>query len=171
MIIYASATFVKRLKCTVPLSEYKPVQVQSLDGWSGDLLKVPRAGEVAVMMHNGSLATLIVPLKGMRKFQDFLPLFLQKVSELFNALGATIDPANQNTLVLSRNNRSLIGSLNDAKYLIGCTVGDQLDEGEPVDWNKAAEFINRTPFSLIDYETPIKALTALVSKRPSSPAS
>ena len=119
------------------------------------------------MMHAGSLATLIIPLKGIRKFPNFLPLFLRKASDLFNAFGATIDPANQNVLVLSRNNRPLIGSLNDAKYLIGCAVSDQMEAGEPVDWNKAADFINQTPYSLIDYETPTKALIALISGRPS----
>ena len=81
--IYASARFVKRLKCTVSLSLDKPVQAQNMDGWSGDILKVGRSGEVAVMMHDASLATIIVPLKGVRHFDALLPVFLQRVTELW----------------------------------------------------------------------------------------
>ena len=54
-------------------------------------------------------------------------------------------------LILRRNNRSLIGSLNNAKQLIGFTIADQMDAGEPIDWNEAQQFINQTPFAVIGY--------------------
>lgn len=161
-IIYASARFVKRLKCTVSLSLDKPTQAQTMDGWSGDILKVGRSGEAAVMLHDASLATIIVPLKGVRRFEDFLLMFLQNVAELWELLGGSFDAANQAVLILRRNNRSLIGSLNNAKQLIGFTVADQMEAGEPIDWKEAQRFINQTPFAVIDYQSPLKRLELLL---------
>ena len=160
--IHASKAFVERFGCAVSLPKDKPVQTPSIDGWSGDLLKVPRAGQVAVMMHDASLGTLIVPLKGVRRFEEFLPLFLQRVVELWEAVGATFDPANQQVMILRRTNRSLIGSLNNAKELIGFTAFDQMERGEPIDWNEAQGLINGTPFSAIDYDLPLEKLATLV---------
>ncbi len=86
-----------------------------MDARSGDLLKFSHVGEVVVMMHDASLATIIIPVKGVRRFEEFLPIFLKKASDLFASVDATIDPINQSVVVLRRNNRRLIGLLNDAK--------------------------------------------------------
>ena len=161
-IIYASAFFVKRLKCTVSLSSDKLTQTRTMEGWSGDILKVACAGEAAVMMHDASLAVIIVPLKGVRRFEEFLLSFLRSEAELWKTLGATFDEANQNVLVLRRSNRSLIGSLNNAKQFIEFTVVDQLDDSKPIDWNEAQRFINQTPFAVIGYEFPLKKLEHLL---------
>lgn len=166
MIIHASKNFVTKLKCSVSLSKYRPTNVQVFDEWTGDLLKIKQRELVAVMMHNETLATVIVPLRGIRSFQDFLPLFLRKVNQLLKPVGASIAEANQNVLVLRRTNRPVIGSMNDAKELIEFEVIEQLDTREPLDWNKAADFINRTSFSLIDHKTPSEALAILVSEQP-----
>ena len=164
MIIYASQSFVKRLGCSVSWPDQKPVQGQAMAGWSGDLLKLYRIGEVAVMMHDASLATLIVPMKGVRGFEAFLPIFLRRVSDTLGSLGGMFDPANQSVVVLRRNNRSLIGSMNNVKELIDFTMCDQMEKGVPIDWNTAEHFINHTPFSLIDYEMPIKKLASLIAE-------
>ena len=161
-IIYASARFVKRLKCTVSLSLDKPTQAQTTDGWSGDILKVSRAGGVAVMMHDASLATIVVPLKDIRRFEEFLSKFLRNVAELWELHGATFDAANQNVLVLRRNNRSLIGSLNNAKQLIEFTITDQMEAGQAIDWNEAQQLTNETPFTVIDSDSPFKRLASLL---------
>ena len=164
-IIHASKNFVTKLKCSVSLSKHRPTHVQAFDEWTGDLLKVKQREMAAVMMHNNSLAAVIVPLRGIRSFEEFLPLFLRKVNQLLKTFGASIDEANQNVLVLRRTNRPVIGSLNDAKELIEFEVIEQLDIRQPLDWNKAAEFINRTPFSLIDQKTPSEALASLISEQ------
>ena len=166
MIIHASKNFVTKLKCSVSLSKHKPTNVQAFDEWTGDLLKVKQRELAAVMMHNETLATVIVPLRGIRSFEGFLPLFLRKVNQLLKTFGASIDGVNQNVLVLRRTNRPVIGSLNDAKQLIEFGVIEQLDIREPLDWDKAAQFINRTPFSLIDQRTPSEALANLISEQP-----
>ena len=134
-----------------------------MDGWSGDILKVSRIGEVAVMMHDASLATIIVPLNGVRSFEMFLLIFLRRVAEMLGSLGRIFDPANQSVVVLRRNNRSLIGSMNNVKELIDFTVFDQMEKGVPIDWNEAEHFINHTPFSMIDYEMPMKKLASLIA--------
>lgn len=95
MIMYASQSFVKRLGCAVSLPNQKPVQGRAMDAWSGDMLKVYRIGEVAVMMHDASLTTLIIPMKGARSFEEFLLVFLRRVSEMLGSLGRIFDPANQ----------------------------------------------------------------------------
>ena len=164
MTVYASQSFIKRLGFSVSWPDQKLVQGQTMDGWRGDILKVSRIGEVAVMMHDASLATLIIPMKGVRSFEIFLPIVLKRVSELFTSLTATFDAANQSVVVLRRNNRRLIGSLNDAKYLITETMMDQLEKGVPIDWNEAEHFINHTPFSVIDYELPMKKLASLIAE-------
>ena len=48
MIIYASQSFVKRLGCSISRPHQKPVHGQAMDGWSDNILKVFRVGEVAV---------------------------------------------------------------------------------------------------------------------------
>ena len=165
MIIYASKIFVTKLKCLVSLSKHRPTHLQAFDEWTGDLLKVKQRELAAVMMHNDSLATVIIPLRGIRRFEEFLPLFSRKVNQLLKTFGASIDEANQNVLVLRRTNRPVIGSLNDAKQLIEFGVIEQLDNREPLGWDKAAEFINHTPFSLIDQRTPSEALANLISEQ------
>ena len=160
--LHASKAFVEKFGCAVSLAKDKPAQTQSIDAWSCDLLKVPRVGQLAVMMHDASLATLIVPLKGVRRFEEFLPLFLQRVAELWEAVGATFDPANQQVMILRRNNRRLIGSLNNAKELIGFTIFDQMERGEPINWHEAEQLINGTPFSAIDYDLPLEKLATLI---------
>ena len=163
MIFYGSANFLQRLKCQVSRPEHRPAQDQTADGWSGDILKLPRIEAVAVMMHDVSLATIIVPLGGVRGHEDFLPRFLEQMASLFQSVGGHINPANQSVLVLRRANRRLIGSLNNAKQLIGFTIADQRQAGESVNWTEAQTFINRTPFSVIDFATPMEALRSFLS--------
>ena len=69
MIIFGSRAFIERFDCTVSWPDQKPVQGRAMDAWSGELLKVYRAGQAAVMMHDASLAAIIVPLKGVRSFE------------------------------------------------------------------------------------------------------
>ena len=136
------------------------------DGWTADTLKVSKVELVAVMMHDESLGTVIVPLRGIRTFEEFVPAFVKKMGHLLRPFGTTSDTASQNVLVLRRTNRPLIGTLHDAKRLIEADIIEQLDSGKPIDWNKAADFINQTPFFVIDDKTPAQAVADLVSGHP-----
>lgn len=157
MVIYGSATFVSRLKCQVSMPDQRPTQVPSPDGWSGDVLRVRGAAPVAVLMHDATLATLLIPLTGVRRFDDLLPRVLPRMGHLF----PSSDFTNQDIVVLRRSNRRLIGSMNDAKRLAEAVVVDQRASGEPTDWNQAEDFINGTPFSILGYQTPTQALIAI----------
>ena len=169
MVLYGSASFVQRLKCQVSFPAHRPAQAQTAGGWSADLLKLPRVEAVAVLMHDVSLATLIVPLGGVRRFEDFLPRFMEQAVPLFQSVGGSIHPSNQSVMVLRRTNRHLIGSMNNAKQLIGFTIADQRQAGESVNWTEAATFINRTPFSVLNFASPLEALASMLSCGEHSP--
>ncbi len=167
MIIYASKNFITKLKCSISLSKLQPTQMEAFGGWTADTLKVSKVEMVAVMMHDVSLATVIVPLRGIQSFPEFMPVFRKKVGDLLRAFGATIDATDRTVLVLRRTNRPLIGTLHDAKKLIEAEVIEQLDNRHRIEWNQAADFINHTPFSVIDDKTPVEALTDLISNNSS----
>ena len=161
MTIYASKNFITKLRCSISLSKHQPTEPGPFDGWSVDTLKIEKVEPVAVLMHDGSLITVIVPLRGIQNFQEFVPPFLKKVKQL---LGPTIKVDKGNVLVLRRTNRPLIGSLHDAKKLIEADIIEQLESSRPIDWDKAANFINQTPFSVIKDKAPSQALADLVSE-------
>ncbi len=163
MIIYASKNFITKLRCSISLSKHKPTETGAFDGWTADTLKVSKVEMVAVMMHDGSLGTVIVPLRGIRTFQEFVPLFLTKVNQLLRSFGGSVIKGNRDVLVLRRTNRPLIGSLHDAKRLVEANVIEQVDSGVQISWDEAANFINQTPFSVIDQKAPAQALADLIS--------
>ena len=163
MIVYASKNFITKLKCSISLSKHKPTEIGVFDGWTADTLQVSKVELVAVMMHDGSLGTVIVPLRGIRTFEDFVPVFLKKLNQLLRSFGGAVIKGNREVLVLRRTNRPLIGSLHDAKKLIEADIIEQLDSGKPIHWDEAADCINQTPFSVIDDRTPAQALAGLVA--------
>lgn len=115
-------------------------------------------GSHAVMSNEETLTTVIVPLSGVRDFNQFLPLFLARVAALWRQFGASFDPLNQSVIVLKRTERALIGSQNDIIRMLRFHIEDALDEWEAVDWPSAEGFINSTPFRLIAYAHPIDEL-------------
>ena len=164
MIIYASKNFITKLTCPISRFKHKPAEMGTFDGWTADTLKVSKVEMVAVMMHDGSSGTVIVPLRGVRSLQEFVPLFLTKVNQLLRSYGGSVSKGNPEVLVLRRTNRPLIGTLHDAKSLIEADIIEQVDSGGRIDWDKAANFINQTPFSVIDDRTPSQALADLVAE-------
>ena len=62
MILHASKTFTKRLKCKVSSPNGRLPHHTSLDSWSIDLFELPKVGAYAVAMNDASLSTLIIPL-------------------------------------------------------------------------------------------------------------
>lgn len=83
MVIHSSQKFAKRLKCSLSLSEKFPLQQAKLDSWSGDILKIPKVGEFAILINDASLSALIIPLAGIKIFDQFAPVALEKIAALF----------------------------------------------------------------------------------------
>jgi len=77
-----------------------------------------KVGNHAVVMNDTSLSTIIFPLKGIRNFEVFLPQMMARVAELFGKHGKGFDGSNQTVVILPRSNRSIIGTMNDAKSFI-----------------------------------------------------
>ena len=159
MIIRPSLRLAKRLKCDFSKPSVPIPYLGTLTSWSGELLRMKSVGSHAVMLNEETLVTVIIPLAGVRDFKQFLPVFLARVAALWRQFGASFDPLNQSIVVLKRTERALIGSHNDVIRMLRFHIEDALDEWEAVDWAKAEEFINETPFSLIGYAQPAEELS------------
>jgi len=162
MILHASKSFTEHLKCEVSGPNRKLPHHSSLDSWSIDLFKLTKVGAYALVMNDTSLSSIIIPLKGVRDFEVFLPLMLARVAELFVQHGKGIDPKNQSVIILPRSNRSIIGTMNEAKYLVQDGISCDLEHVGEVDWESLENELNETPYSRIDYDTPDKRLRKLI---------
>jgi len=162
MILHVSKAFAERLKCAVSLSDQRPAQKAVLDSWSADILKLRRGGSLAVIMNDASLTTLIFPLKGIRKFEGFIASFLKRAAVRFADQGGQLDSENQTVIVLSRSDRSLIGTMNEAKFMIDNCVSDAPENGSDVDWDRIEQYMNEVIYSRIDYDQPQERLRKLL---------
>ncbi|XHR28610.1 MAG: DUF6933 domain-containing protein [Chthoniobacteraceae bacterium] len=152
MILHASRSIAERLKCQV--STHSVFQKLAVDSWSFDLFKMAKVGTFAVVMNDASLSTFIVPLKGIRTFEVFLPQMLARIGELFDRNGIPFDAQNQSVLILPRSARSLIGTMNEAKAIIKDSILYDLKYVGAVDWVSLERELNETPYSQIEDETP-----------------
>jgi len=165
MIIHASKTFAEHLKCTVSGPNRRLPHHASLDSWSIDLFKLAKGGAFALVMNDASLSTIIIPLKGVRNFEVFLPLVLARVAAFLAKHGAAFDTCNQSVIILPRSNRSLIGTMNEAKFLIQDSVEHKLTLAGDIDWDALESRLNETPYSRIGYATPDKRLRELLAEQ------
>ena len=161
MIIHVSKVFATQLKCKVSLPDRRVPQPRALESWSADILQSPM-GDLIVVMNDASLSTLIIPMQGIRKFEDFFLTFLGHVTAFFDRHGKEFDPFNQSTVVLARSDRSLIGTMNDAKFTIERWIAMAIDSHRAVDWDDLERQLNETPYSRIDYNRPDDMLKLLI---------
>lgn len=164
MILRPSVRLAKRLKCEFSKPSVPVPYLGTLHSWSGELLRLKSVGSHAIMSNEETLLTVIVPLAGVRDFTQFLPLFLARVAALWRQFDGAFDPLNQTVVVLKRTERALIGSHNDIIRMLRFHVENALDEWETVDWSKAEEFINDTPFKLIAYAHPAEEFARQLGK-------
>lgn len=163
MILHASKSIMERLKCRV--STLGAFQASVLDSWSVDLFKMAKVGNFVVVMHDASLSTFIVPLKGVRTFDAFLQLMLVRITDLFSRYCIPFDPHNQSVMILPRSDRSLIGTMNEAKAIIKDSISYDLMHVGEIDWESLEQELNETPYSRFGYKTPNKRLRELLSER------
>ena len=110
------------------------------------------------MTHDATLFTFLVPLEGIRSFEPFVTQFLERVAAIWSSFGASFDPQNQNVVALKRSNRSLIGSMNDAKWLLENVMIQSRESGDPVNWAEIEHHMNEVPYSVLKYRRPIDAI-------------
>jgi len=110
------------------------------------------------MTHDATLFTFLVPLEGIRSFEPFVTQFLERVAAIWSSFGASFDPQNQNVVALKRSNRSLIGSMNEAKWLMEGVVIQSLESVGSVDWAVVEHQMNAVPYSVLKYARPFDEL-------------
>ena len=109
-----------------------------------------------------SLSSIIIPLKGVKTFEVFLPLMFEREAKLFGKHGLSFDASNQQVIIVPRSNRSLIGTMNEAKLLIQDSVYCDCDHVGVIDCESLEHSLNETPYSRIGYDTPDMRLQKMI---------
>lgn len=163
MILHASKAFAEHLKCKVSGPKRRLPHHSSLESWSIDLFQLPKVGTYALVMNDASLSTFIISLKGVRKFEAFLPSMLARVAKLFGNHGLQFDASNQTVMILPRSNKSLIGTMNEAKFIIRDSCSYDLNHVGVINWPDLEKELNETPYSRIDMDSPDLRLQKLLN--------
>jgi hypothetical protein len=157
MILHLSQALAKRLKCSLSYQDNKIAQPGRPDAWSADLFRVPRAGTHALVMHDASLWPIIIPLQECRTYHTFLQALLIHIEMSYAAVGREFDGANVTVVATKRSNRSIIGSMNNAIYLVTSRVEYVMASGEAINWADIQANLSQTPFMSLEGFFPYKA--------------
>ena len=150
------------MKCKVSGPNRRLPHHASLDSWSIDCFKVKKGEAYALVMNDASLSSIIIPLKGVKTFEVFLPLMFEREAKLFGKHGLSFDASNQQVIIVPRSNRSLIGTMNEAKLLIQDSVYCDCDHVGVIDCESLEHSLNETPYSRIGYDTPDMRLQKMI---------
>jgi hypothetical protein len=162
MILHLSQALAKRLKCRLSLADSKVNQPGRVDSWSADIFRFPRLGTHALVMHDASLWPIILPLAGCKRYADFLQTLLFHIEASYLSVGGRFDRSNLTVIATKRSNRSIIGSMNEARFLLGHYVGGSMDGFGEVDWPAARDQLAQTPFTAVEGHFPDKRFAQLV---------
>jgi len=162
MILHLSLKLANRLDCKLTLKDAKIVQSGRMDSWSADLLSLSRAGSFALVMHDASLWPILVPMQPRMSYDTFLSALLLHIAASYAAFGASFDYSNQTVLVTKRSNRRIIGSMNEAMFLMKHQAQSMQMEDGLVDWPAIVASVSRTPFSSVEGHFPDKRFAELV---------
>lgn len=105
-------------------------------------------------MNDTTLYMLILPVTGVKGFPELWLKLLGRIGEIWKRYGVEFDLANQTVTLLSRTNRSLIGSMNDAVMLIQIYDENAKDEQKELDLVAMETRSNQTPYKVLKYEWP-----------------
>jgi hypothetical protein len=162
MILHLSQALAKRLKCRLSLTDAKINQTGRVDSWSADIFRIPRLGTHALIMHDASLWPIILPLPGSKSYEDFLQALLFHIEASYFSVGGYFDRSNLTVIATKRSNRSIIGSMNEARFLLGHYVGARMNDSGEVDWAAARDQLAQTPFTAVEGHFPDKRFAQLV---------
>ncbi len=153
MILQVSAAFSKQFKCVLSHVGEQVAQERRLDSWSCHFIRVRRK-PLVVVMNDTTLYMLILPVAGVKGFPELWLKLLGRIGEIWKRYGVEFDLANQTVTLLSRTNRSLIGSMNDAVMLIQIYDENAKDEQKELDLVAMETRSNQTPYKVLKYEWP-----------------
>lgn len=167
MILRVSAAFAKQFKCLVSHAGENVPQERRLDAWSCHFIRVRRK-PLVVVMNDATLYTLILPVAGVKGFPDLWLKLLGRIGEVWTRHGVDFDPNNQAVVLLSRTNRSLIGSMNDATLLIRIYDDDAREEKAELDLMEMEARSNQTPYKVLEYGSPERRMAEALRGRSES---
>ncbi|MGL4400122.1 MAG: DUF6933 domain-containing protein [Luteolibacter sp.] len=165
MILRVSAAFSKQFKYVLSHPGESVPQERRLDAWSCHFIRVRRK-PLVVVMNDATLYTLILPVTGVKGFSELWLKLLGRIGEVWTQHGVDFDPNNQAVVLLSRTNRSLIGSMNDAIMLIRIYDGDARTEQVDLDLAAMEVRSNQTPYKALNYERPERLMTSALRGMP-----
>lgn len=153
MILRVSAAFTKQFKCDLSQAGEQVLQPRRLDAWSCHFIRLRRK-PLVVVMNDATLYTLILPATGVKGFPALWLRLHGRIGEVWARHGVAFDPDNQTVILLSRTNRSLSGSMNDAIQLIYFYDDRARAEGRELDLVTMEARSNQTPYQALKYEWP-----------------
>ena len=162
MILHLSHALAKVLKCKLSFPGDKISQTRRVDSWSADIFRIPRMGSHILVMHDASLWPIILPLAGCKRYEDFLQALLFHIEASYLSAGGHFDRSNLTVIATKRSNRSIIGSMNEAKCLLGHHVGGMIESSGEVDWAAARDQLAETPSTAVEGHFPDKRFAQLV---------
>lgn len=163
MILHLSRKLARRLRCELSFEGEKVAQTGRLDSWSADLLTIPKSGSFALVMHDASLWPILVPVWTRMSYEVFLEALLLHIAASYATFGASFDCANQTVIATKRSNRGIIGSMNEAIFLMKYQAESMQREQGAVDWATIRADIARTPFSSVKGHFPDRRFAELLA--------
>ncbi|MEX1111642.1 MAG: hypothetical protein WEB31_07560 [Chthoniobacterales bacterium] len=161
MILHLSQAVAKRLKCNLSFNKDRVAQTGREDSWSADIFRIKRGGTHALVMHDASLWPFVIDLSDCRTYETFLKALLINIEMSYALIGRDFDGANVTVIATKRSNRSIIGSMNNAIFLLTARIGNSLAAGGRIDWAEIQADLSRTPFMSLDGIFPYKAWARL----------
>ncbi len=162
MLIRASARFQRQYFCA-PGKRDAPVQPFP-QTWNVDILPNGRSQLVILASEEYSLFSFLIPASRERHIDSFLIPFRTRLVQLFEKILFEQQPDITQITFSNRTNRRVIGSQNDLLYL---TQQALKDSGKPASLNtlqKTEKWLNSTPMSYLNMDSPSQALSKQVEK-------
>jgi len=132
--------------------------------WNADILPHGRGRWLILASEESSLFTLLIPAGRDRLMDSFLIPFRERMVQLLESIRWGQPPGIPEIRFSSRTNRSVIGSQNDLVSLARHCLKDTKGPASPDTLHKIEQFLNSTPMSYLDMDSPAQALAKQTSK-------
>ncbi len=162
MTIRVSAKLAKKLH--LPYEQSLPVSTDPFFDWSADLFTAART-QYILITNTTSLYSVVIYGRGVTNETSFFQDTVAAMQEVFKTDGLAsvfehIAPAFCPVALAKRENRSVIGSMNDLIFQARLRL-----VGQQISPHDTSAFLNGTLMSYIDYERPRVAFQSMAQKR------